>query len=342
MVVLTYKIKHNRDFSNELQKARLVAEYVLENGLCTTPTVKHIGLKSTIANAIIRKYGRNHKIKSIKSVKLTVPGQGVRRLGNELYISCLKLILPFNKDVIKINQIELNNVYAYVSCSVEEQPQFETKTHLGVDRNTTGNIATIAIKETGKVWKLGKQALHIRQKYFAIRRKLQKQGRYKIVKRIKNKESRIVRDINHKISRKIIDLAKENASEIRLEDLKGIRKAKTRKSFKGTLNSWAFYQLGEMLEYKAQLAGVKIFKINPAYTSKSCSRCGKIGERNGKIFKCHCGHVEHADVNAAFNIAFPSRALIRLQEERDSCKRRTDEPQGATIWKLSTSEPQVF
>lgn len=332
MAILTYKVKHNRDFSDELQRARLVAEYVLEHGLCTTPAVKHIGLKSTIANAIIRKYGRNHKVKSIKSVKLTVPGQGVRRVGKELYVSSLKLTLPLDKQVTKINQVELDNIYAYISCSVEEEPRFISQTHLGVDRNTTGNVATVAIKETGKVWKFGKQAIHVRQKYSSIRRKLQKQGHYKAVKRIKDKESRIVRDINHKISRAIIDLAKQNASEIRLEDLKGIRKTKSRKSFKGTLNSWAFYQLGEMLEYKAQLAGVKIFKINPAYTSKSCSRCGEIGERNGKQFKCHsCGHVEHADANAAFNIAFPSQALVRLQEERDSCKRLSGEPQEATV-----------
>lgn len=46
-------------------------------------------------------------------------------------------------------------------------------------------------------------------------------------------------------------------------------------------------------------------KVNPAYTSRKCSRCGHIekANRQGDKFKCKkCGLEEHADVNAAKNI----------------------------------------
>lgn len=333
-MILTYKVKHHRDFKEELSKAFQVAQFALnsEEQKITSKHVSYIGLPSAISNQIIRKYGRNKKLKVVKSVKLTVPSQGIRFQDGQIYISCLKLTLNFHKHIKKINQIELGDQYAYISCTVECDSEILSKTHMGVDRNTTGNIATVAIKETGKVYKFGKQALHIRKKYKQIRTRMQKKKQFKQIKAMKNKESRIVKDINHKVSRSIVNLAVKNSSEIRLEDLRGIRKAKSHKSFKGTLNSWSFYQLGEFIEYKASLAGIKIFKINPAYTSKACSKCGAIGDRKGKNFKCSsCGHVEHADVNASFNIAMPSKALVQLQGERDLCKRRTGEPQGATL-----------
>ncbi|MBN1134828.1 MAG: hypothetical protein JXA38_07990 [Methanosarcinaceae archaeon] len=74
--------------------------------------------------------------------------------------------------------------------------------------------------------KLGKHAQHTHNKYKNMRKLLQKQGKYKKVKQIKNRESRIVRDLNHKISRKIVYTANENNCGIKLEKLKGIRNNK--------------------------------------------------------------------------------------------------------------------
>lgn len=240
-----------------------------------------------------------------------------------------------------INQVEIDNIYAYITTTVLENKPIKTKNHLGVDLNTTGHCAVVAIKETGKVYKLGKKAEHTHKKYKQIRKSLQKKKLYKVVKKIKNKESRIVKDLNHKISRFIVNKAINENAEIRLEDLKGIRQTtKSRKNFKYALNSWSYHQLGQFIQYKASLAGIPLSFIEPSYTSKCCSKCGQIGERNDKQFKCSCGHVENADVNAAFSIALTSPSILQLQNGREFCKSRSDKAQMATQLSPATIEPR--
>jgi putative transposase len=332
-MILTYKVKHERDFSREIGLARKVAEFAIANrDKLSTKHVSHFGLKSVIANQILRKYGRNKKAEAVKSVNLAIPNQGIKYRDNAIIIPSLKLTLGFLHPFWKINQIELDNTFAYVSVTVPESPQYVPETNIGVDLNTTKHCAVVAIKETGKVYKLGKQAQHTHTKYRNMRRSLQKQELYGVVKRIKNRESRIVKDINHKISRFIVNMAVKEKGGLHLENLEGIRENKKhRRSFRYALHSWSFYQLRQFIEYKALLAGVPVTYEEPAYTSKVCSRCGLVGERNGKSFKCPGGHVEHADSNAAFNLAWLSPSIVQLQAERDVCKRSTDTRQEATL-----------
>jgi putative transposase len=60
------------------------------------------------------------------------------------------------------------------------------------------------------------------------------------------------------------------------------------------------------LEHKARYNGSEIIKVNPAYTSQTCSACGTVDGESRESqarFACRsCGHAENADVNAAKNI----------------------------------------
>jgi len=318
-MILTYKIKHNSELSSELLKGRQVALYAMKNKSRSSKDVKHIGLKSVISNQILKKYSSNKKLKRISSVKLTLPAQAIKYEEGKIRITCLKMSLDFEKEIEKINQVELDETFAYISCTVKEAKQIECDTWIGIDLNTTGHCCVAGNTKTGKVLKLGKKANHIHQKYKNIRKNLQKKKKYNAVKNIKNKESRVVRDLNHKISNKLVLEAKSKEAGIVLEDLKGIRKtAKSSRKFRYALNSWSFYQLKTFIEYKAKLHGIPVVKVDPRYTSQQCSKCGLLGERKRKIFKCSCGHVENADVNSSFVISLRHQGILQSPVDRDT------------------------
>jgi len=74
-----------------------------------------------------------------------------------------------------------------------------------------------------------------------------------------------------------------------------------------------------------------------------CSRCGRIGDRNDKSFKCpYCGHVENADVNASFNIALHPISNSQSSIDRDVLEGRIDTPQEATVGTIQTLESPEF
>jgi len=349
-MILTYKVRHERDFSSELAKARKIAEHAVKTRTITSRDVKHIGLKSAIANQILRKYSRNRTTKRVRSVKLTVPAQSIKadHETHTITVPCLKLSLTYQfPGFTKVNQMELDESYAYISVTAAEKAETPSTGYIGVDLNTTGHAAVAADPETGKVWKLGKQAHHVHNKYRNLRRQLQKQGKYGMVKKLKDRESRIVRDMNHKISRKIVETAADSKAGVKMERLDKVREnRKHARSFNYALNSWSYRQLQTMIQYKAKLRGVEVVRVEPAYTSQRCSRCGLLGYRNGKRFKCpSCGHVEDADANASFNIALapPSMAGVpRSSVDRDALEGSTDTPHTATRRTTATAEPHDF
>ncbi|TKK81267.1 IS200/IS605 family element transposase accessory protein TnpB [Herbidospora galbida] len=68
-----------------------------------------------------------------------------------------------------------------------------------------------------------------------------------------------------------------------------------------------------ILSHKAESAGRELIAVNPANTSRTCARCGHCAADNRVSqaeFRCGtCGHVAHADVNAAQNILRAGLAL---------------------------------
>lgn len=174
---------------------------------------------------------------------------------------------------------------------------------IGIDRG----IYNLATTSNGLKFS-GKQVKHIRKHYSKLRQSLQKKGTKgskKALQRLSGKEQRWMTNINHTISRRIVDSCKPNDILV-LEDLKYIRdRVRLARKQRLVHHSWAFGQLGSFIEYKALEKGIPVVSINPKHTSQRCPLCKHTAgtNRNGHRFSCKlCGYTNNADIVATLNI----------------------------------------
>jgi len=190
--------------------------------------------------------------------------------------------------------------------AVEVEPIVSTGTIvMGIDLGL--KIPAVAVIENGKTKFVGngRQNKYMKRKARSTRKKLGKLKKQKAINKLDNKEQRWMQDADHKISRQLVNFAKDNnVAVIRLEKLAGIRQtARTSRKNEKNLHTWSFYRLANFIEYKAILEGIKVEYVNPKYTSQICPNCGEKNKANDRKYKCKtCGHTEHRDKIGAKNI----------------------------------------
>jgi putative transposase len=120
-----------------------------------------------------------------------------------------------------------------------------------------------------------------------------------------NKENQTL----HAISKEIVNKAEEMNFGIVMENIKGIRRLYRKGNGQGNryrrrLNSWSFYKLQKMIEYKAKWKGIRVIYVPPHKTSSSCATCGlRVTECAGRMVYCQkCVTAVDRDINAARNI----------------------------------------
>lgn len=201
--------------------------------------------------------------------------------------------------------------YLHQPCNIVEEEGFDPDEYLGVDMG----LVNVASDSDGNQYS-GAHMLSLRKRRRRQRKRLQAKqtpSAKRVLRRLSGREARFASNENHRISKQIVELAKRTSRGIALEDLKGIReRVRLRRKQRDDLHSWSFFQLQQYITYKAQLYGVPVVRINPAYTSQTCSVCGHVSRSNRQsqdVFLCvACGFAAHADANAAVNI---SRAAVK-------------------------------
>jgi IS605 OrfB family transposase len=210
-----------------------------------------------------------------------------------------------------------NKVYFQIIFEKEITDISSTGKLYGIDRG----INNLAVVSNNKFFGGGIIKKQVR-KYQKLRNNLQAKGTKSAkrhLKRLTRKERQFRADINHQISKKIIQSIPEG-STIVLEELTGIRNKRLRKKQRTLLNNWSYFQLEQFLTYKAMAKGISVEHIDARYTSQRCSKCGFVCRSNRKQheFCCkHCGYRLNADLNASRNICNKHLDSYKLSDRAD-------------------------
>ena len=212
---------------------------------------------------------------------------------------------------LRITQKNGKWIAQFAVCVPEFSPKGEIT--MGIDLGI--KVPAVAVTDTGKTKFFGNGRLNkrMKRKYRAKRRALGKAKKPHVIKRLSNKEQRWMQDVDHKVSRSIVNYAVEsNVAVIKLERLANIRNtARISRKNNRSLHSWSFYRLSQFIEYKAYQAGIRVEYVNPAYTSQTCPNCGTRNHADDRDYRCKCGFHAHRDRVGAINITNALWLLVK-------------------------------
>ena len=184
---------------------------------------------------------------------------------------------------------------------------------VGIDRGL--RFLTSTYDENGCCsFSSGKEILHKRNKFIKVRAILQAKGTKSAKRKLKaisGRENRWMNDINHQLSKTLVERYGENTLYV-IEDLAGVsfdeeNLSNRIKSQRSEIRSWSFYQLEQFLNYKALEASSYVLKVPANYTSQRCPKCGRIHKEN-RHHKTHeyvcdaCGYRSNDDRIGAMNL----------------------------------------
>jgi len=213
---------------------------------------------------------------------------------------------------LKRGSLTMTSVTIIISFS-KESVRIEPLSKVGIDLNEKS-----AVLSDGTRYDLSEVArLHteygIRRRRFY--RKHPHDERLKKKFSINSREKARVNQLLNRVSKTIVQKAREKSQAIVLERLKGIRYASRRGNGKSRasrrrLALWPFRQLQHQIGYKANWEGLPVEYVSGSWTSKTCSNCGNINrglKLSDRSWRCPCGATHDRDYNAAQNIVARSK-----------------------------------
>ena len=197
-----------------------------------------------------------------------------------------------------------------VTYEISELQKSDVSNVVGIDRGIRFLAATYDSKGKSTFYD-GNKVKQKRAHYKALRKQLQQVGTSSSRRRLKaigQRENRWMQDVNHCISKALVK-ANPAGTLFVIEDLTGIRSVTERVKMKDRYVSvsWSYYDLEQKLIYKALKHHQLVEKVNPAYTSQTCPKCGHTerGNRNKQmhLFCCkNCGYKSNDDRIGAMNL----------------------------------------
>jgi putative transposase len=217
----------------------------------------------------------------------------------------IKSIIPLENLKIRDCKIIKRKDTFFVELSIQKQVAIlPCSSAISID---IGEKVLATVRDAdGKPIFYGAEIRGIRRHYNYLRKVLGQKKRFDKIKQIGSKEQNVVDNLIHEITKEIVTLATSSNSAIVLGNLKNLKVSAKNKGrrFNRLINQFAYSKLTHCIEYKASWLGIPVYKVNEAYTSKTCSRCGLEGSRfNQGLFICkNCNYRVNADFNGAKNI----------------------------------------
>lgn len=211
-----------------------------------------------------------------------------------------KLIFKHNKFFLHIP----------VTYEIDELLKDKVSNIVGIDRGIRF-IATTYDSKGKTCFYNGNVIKQKRGHYKNLRKELQQvktPSSRRRLKAIGNRENRWMQDVNHCISKALVKNNPDSTLFV-LEDLTNVRSATEKVKVKNRYVSvsWSYYDLEKKLEYKALKNHQLVIKVNPAYTSQTCPKCGHTEKANRDkhkhLFCCkNCNYKSNDDRIGAMNL----------------------------------------
>lgn len=209
-----------------------------------------------------------------------------------------------------VNKHGMFFLYIPVTYEISELQKTDVSNVVGIDRGIRF-LATTYDSKGKTVFYDGNTVIQKRIHYLNLRRQLQQIGTPSARRRKKaigKRENRWMQDVNHCISKALVTSNPEGTLFV-VEDLSNIRSVTKSLSPKHRYVSvsWSYYDLEKKLYYKALKNHQLVEKVNPAFTSQTCPKCGHT-ERGNRIKKKHlfccknCGYKSNDDRIGAMNL----------------------------------------
>jgi putative transposase len=184
----------------------------------------------------------------------------------QLFIACSGLVYTGKPGILRVKK-KRGKWIADITLTQDEVLPTDGQAVMGIDLGLKVPAVTYVGGKGTRFFGNGRYQRHMRRRFYARRKKLQKAKKTRAVKKSKGKERRWMKDINHKLSRQIVNHAHaQGVGTIKIESLHGIRKGTTRTSRGAKArknnrmkNSWSFYQLSQFIAYKAERLGIRIY-----------------------------------------------------------------------------------
>jgi putative transposase len=113
-----------------------------------------------------------------------------------------------------------------------------------------------------------------------------------------------LKDFQHKVSKTIVFNTRANNLILgNLSVKKMIQKGNNTLNY-SLQNTGFMSRFVEFVTYKAKKIGKRVIRINEAYTTQICAKCGRIQnlKLRDRFINCNCGHQLDRDLNSAINI----------------------------------------